>query len=342
MFFSESVVIPHGYLGSPDHAPMAEFVQISSSEVQLNYYNTGDGIQYHPVVEDPAVKNMNKKDSHKISFVIPLEELTLQFFLSFMKPKITLPIEGFGWTSKSIYEDIFGLFPLEYVVKKTGNNDVFISSQISGSCVAQSFLTVIRSKFSSQDDYLAFELALKANTFERVQSMKLLNIWNERKALEVFITMAEEVERIAENVILIPAHQKIGMLYGKRINELKRKMFDHLNKNRYNPSAEFSTLRISQSDFQPMTLDISAALKKSREMSAFTEVDMNPFIVFSSFPENIKTFRNLFESRYSGRTFFNLFLNYASDWDIEKGEDINGADKYALLDDLDYIFDRVR
>lgn len=241
----DSIIFPHGYSGTPGHATIMEIKKLPDSKVLLNYFNTGEGLEYHAQAFNP-LNPLEKKFSHKFSLLIPAEELNFQFwtlFNSFFKRNKSLN-EKYNWSMKDVYTMLLGRLPSECIVKNFDDdeNDIFITGQISGTCAYKSLLTWMRSKFPCDEDYQVFKLALKAEAFKAVD---ISSIQMQRKGLHLLIDLAEEIERDSQYLRLTKYHEiayKIGCL----INGRKRVLSDLLSVNRINPPNEFSTIKSFQ------------------------------------------------------------------------------------------------
>ena len=338
----QSLIIPHGVSGSGAHATVAEFIKSSdNSSIFFNYYNTGGGIDYHPIHVNP-LNSLEVKRSHKLSFEIPVNEFNEQFWNMFL---LYLGQRKFpeDWNMDHVYRTFLGMIPPEYHVKNFTEKDIFIKGQLAGTCAIKSILTWMRTKFSSDDEYQYFKLALKSKAFLNATKSTSLHVKNQRRGLEMFIHLAEEVERAAEIVTRIYKFSHIAMEIGKKVNAEKRELFEHFSSNRNNPSASFSTLRIEKKANLQKILFFDNALNMGRKYFSFTERESDTSIEFSSFADDVSRLLFLIKEEYKGLNFLNFILEVASRWNRTSGEarPSNPFSLNELINDLDQLYKQV-
>lgn len=313
---SNYVIIPHGYCSKiySGHATLCKMTKKSDNEILMDYFNTGEGIKYHAVIQDPE-NPLKVKWSHKLSFLIPEEELNFQFWNVFMSTVVN-SIER--WSISDVYEGALGIFPVEYMITQFDSEDIFISGQNSGSCVFSSLFTWMRTKFERNVDFERFGLSLKMRAFDSVEQAENLRLYKERKGLELLLHLAEEIEREAEKLV-DSEFRDFALSIGTSINSTKKYISYHLSANRNNFD-NISTMKIDLNTFQGVIPDLNRAFDTVHEWINYRGISNKYFLDYSNFVDNVYQL-----SRYQGhgnlnRSFLNFMLETAIKWDIERGE----------------------
>ena len=348
---NKNLIIPHGYAGNPGHATVCEIEKLTDSRILLNYFNTGSGIEYHALIENP--KNvLEVKRSHKMSFIIPEKELNLQFWNYFSRLNTMIKDDKNPWKISDIYEGLFGTIPAEYLVKEFSKKDIFITGQHAGTCVFKSLMTWMRTKFPADIDYQYFKLSLKSKALWNVVS-KVPRVLEERAGVQFMIQLAEEIERDAQNVynssegaLLLSAHYRNASLdIGKDINKLKiDTLLEELVIMRKNSMNHHKTLRISMTDFFGMRPKIDKALKAVEELLQVDDRDRFTAFEFVSYYQDVLKLNNLFLADYSIRNVLNFSLEIALKWrtDLAEASDLSLPDRYKALQETIDLFKHVR
>ena len=171
---NESVILPGGWAGStsgPGHAMYYEITNSGEGRYRFRVFNTGEGIQYHPKLEN---EDQTKYHCFLEIVDVPAENLLnkqlIQAFIEYKVYSVLPLIQSFtNYSAKDIY---LGLIPAlgGRIVDRTRNLHEFIIPQHTGICSWAALMALARSRLS-QNNYDRLE--------HEIQKQSLIDIYKE-------------------------------------------------------------------------------------------------------------------------------------------------------------------